>query len=304
MRKIFMTGATGTVGRRLVIALTARGEFVLTLSRRPEEKRSELHESITGDPTVAGKWLERLDECDAVINLAGENIFARRWTKSFMAEIKRSRVESTKLISEKLAKQPKTQDGIPKTFLSTSAVGYYGLGNDLKNESSPPGNDFMAEVCVAWEHAAKPAKQAGVRVVHPRLGIVFDSEGGALPNMLRPFRFFVGGPIGNGKQWISWVHHEDVTNAYLFLLDHSIDGPVNVTSPDPVTNRELSQSIGKALGRPNWLPVPAFALRIVLGKVAEVASSGQKVDPQKLLNAGFEFKYPKLDFALQSLLSR
>ena len=166
-------------------------------------------------------------------------------------------------------------------------MGYYGSGEEERTEASPPGSDFMAEVCVAWEAAAEPARQAGVRVVHPRLGIVLDAAGGALPSMVTPFRFFAGGPIGFGRQWMSWVHAEDVTKALLFLLDRNdLSGPFNVTSPNPVRNRELAKTIGSVLHRPSWFPVPPIVLRIVLGKVAEVLSAGQRVVPKSIARSG------------------
>ena len=221
-----------------------------------------------------------------------------------MTEIRRSRVESTKLIAEQLAKSPLKADGTPKVFVSASAVGYYGTGDDVKTESSPPGNDFMAEVCIAWETAAEPAWQAGVRVVHPRFGIILDAKGGALPNLMTPFRFFVGGPVGSGQQWVSWVHQIDVTNALLFLLDQPIAGPANVTSPNPITNRDFSSTLAKAIHRPSWLPVPPIAIRILLGKVADVATKGQKALPVKLSESGFQVQFPNLDDAIRNLLNR
>lgn len=300
---ILVTGATGLVGRRLTAALAARGDRVLALSRKPSISSEPNVQFVVGDPRVPGDWLNRIDECDSVIHLAGENIFARRWTAAFQNEILKSRVDSTGLIASQLAKQPRRADGAAKAFLSASAVGYYGSGEDERTESSPAGGDFMAQVCVAWEAAAEPARQAGVRVLHPRLGIVFDAAGGALPSMVTPFRFFAGGPIGFGRQWMSWVHAEDVTKAFLFLLDRGdLAGPFNVTSPNPVRNRELAKAIGSVLHRPSWFPVPPIFLRVVLGKVAEVLSAGQRVAPKRLLEAGFRFQFGELNRAVESLL--
>lgn len=298
-----MTGATGLVGRRLTTALAARGDRVFALSRKSTTSEQPNIQFVVGDPASPGDWLNRIGECDAVVHLAGENIFAKRWTAAFQNEILRSRVDSTLLIANELAKHPRRPDGAPKAFLSTSAVGYYGSSDDERTEASPPGHDFMAEVCLAWEAAAEPARQAGVRVVHPRLGIVFDAAGGALPSMVRPFRFFAGGPIGFGRQWISWVHAEDVTKALLFLLDHGdLSGSFNVTSPNPVRNCELAKAIGSVLHRPSWFPVPPIVLRIALGKVAEVLSAGQRVLPKRLLDAGFQFQCGDLSHAIESLL--
>jgi uncharacterized protein (TIGR01777 family) len=300
---IFVTGATGLVGRRLTAALAARGDRVLALSRKLATPEQPNVQFVVGDPATPGDWLNRIGECDAVIHLAGENIFAKRWTAAFQNEILRSRVDSTLLIANELAKRPRCADGTAKAFLSTSAVGYYGSSEEERTEASPPGNDFMADVCVAWEAAAEPARQAGVRVLHPRLGIVFDAAGGALPSMVRPFRFFAGGPIGMGRQWMSWIHAEDVTKALLFLLDRSdLSGPFNLTSPIPVRNHELAKAIGSVLHRPSWFPVPPIVLRIALGKVAEVLSAGQRVVPKRLLDAGFQFQFGELNRAIESLL--
>ena len=300
--KIFVTGASGLVGKRLVVALASRGNRVLALSRKSGASGPSGAEAVHGDPSVVGPWLDRLDECDAVVHLAGENIFAERWSDKFMAEIRRSRVESTAPIAERLAKRPTRSDGTPKTLISASAVGYYGPGEDEKTESSPAGNDFMAEVCVAWEAAAEPARRAGVRVTHPRFGIVLDPDGGALPNLMRPFRFFVGGRVGHGRQWVSWIHRDDATSALLFLLDQPLSGPVNVTAPNPVRNREFSSILAAAMHRPNWLPVPPFSLRLALGKVAEVITTGQRVVPKALSETGFEFRYARLEKAMGQLI--
>ena len=279
------------------------GDHVLALSRKPATSEQPNVQFVVGDPRVPGEWLSRIDECDAVVHLAGENIFAKRWSASFQNEILRSRVDSTLLIANELAKHPRRADGLPKAFLSASAVGYYGSGEEERTETSLPGGDFMAEVCVAWEAAAEPARKAGVRVVHPRLGIVFDAAGGALPSMVTPFRFFAGGPIGIGRQWMSWVHADDVTNALLFLLDRGeLSGPFNVTSPYPVRNRESAKIIGLVLHRPSWFPVPPIVLRILLGKVAEVLSAGQRVVPSRLLETGFQFQFGELNRAIESLL--
>jgi uncharacterized protein (TIGR01777 family) len=302
---IFVSGATGLVGRRLTAALTARGDRVIALSRRPVESPSPMLRFVAGDPRVPGEWLKHLEECHAIVHLAGENIFAKRWTAAFQKEIRSSRIDSTLLIASELAKHPHVPGGTAKAFLSASAVGYYGSGEEERTESSPPGHDFMAEVCVSWEMAAEPARRAGVRVVNPRLGIVFDAEGGALPSMVTPFRFFAGGPIGFGKQWISWIHADDVTNALLFLLDRGeLAGPFNVTSPHPVRNRELAQVIGSVLHRPSWFPVPPIVLRVLLGKVAGVLSSSQRVVPNRLIEAGFSFQFDEVRRAVASLLQK
>jgi uncharacterized protein len=293
-KTVFVTGATGLVGSRLVAALRGRGDTVLALSRRAGP------EVIEGDPTMPGPWLARLDSCDAVVHLAGEGIFAKRWTSSFMNRIRESRVVSTRLIAERLAKNPS------KTLISCSAVGYYGdRGEEALTEDSSAGDDFMAEVCRDWESAADPARTTGVRVVHPRLGIVLDPKGGALTNLLRPYRFFIGGRIGSGKQMVSWIHHEDLTRLLLFAIDTpALAGAVNATAPHPVSNDELGRAIGKVLGRPHWLPVPRWALRIALGKIADTIAGGACALPKAALDAGFEFRHPRIDQALRDSLVR
>jgi hypothetical protein len=295
---VFMTGGTGLIGRRLIDALLARRDSVLSLSRQPAEPRAGFT-PVTGDPTRPGDWLTKLAECDAVVHLAGEPILGKRWKTEQVNRLRSSRVDSTRLIAEALAK------GGPKVFVSGSAVGYYGAntGDAEITETTPAGNDVLAEMCVAWESAADAARAAGVRVVHPRTGIVLDPEGGALPQMARPFRMFVGGRIGSGKQWVPWVHHADMTSLLLFLLDTpTMSGPVNAVGPNPVTNAEFSRELAKALKRPNLFPVPVFALKVVLGGVAVAVTGGQKALPSRLKEAGFGWKYEGLAEALRDLL--
>lgn len=291
---IFVTGATGLVGSRLIDALRLRGDRVIGLSRRFGAGM------IQGDPGVPGPWLESLQECDAVIHLAGANIFSRRWSDDFMKVIRDSRVCSTELIAKHL---PGTK---VKTFVSCSAIGYYGdRGDDILTEDSMNGSDFMADVCREWESAAEAARGAGIRVVHPRLGIVLDPLGGAIPKLVRPYRFMIGGRIGSGRQYTSWIHHADLTNLLLFILNtQGMVGPVNATSPNPATNEEMGRTIARVLNRPHWLPVPGFALRIALGRIAESLLGSQRVMPTKALEAGFEFRFPALEPALRDVLGR
>ncbi len=282
---IFVTGATGLVGSRLVAALRERGDSVLALSRRPGP------DTVEGDPSVPGPWLDLLDSCDAVVHLAGENIFAKRWSTSFMKRIRDSRVASTELISERLAKSGNKS----VVFVSCSAIGYYG----------DPKTDFMANVCHEWEAAADRVRFAGNRVVHPRLGIVLDPKGGALANLVRPYRFFVGGRIGSGQQIVSWIHHEDLTRLLQFAIDTpAVVGPVNATAPHPVSNDELGRAIGRVLGRPHWLPAPGWALRIGLGKIADTILGGTCALPKAATDAGFTFRFPEIEPALRDLLAR
>lgn len=295
-KTIFVTGATGLVGTRLVKALRDRGDTVLALSRRPGP------DLIEGDPAQPGPWLDKLDGCDAVVQLAGEGIFAKRWTDDFMKRIRESRVASTKLIAERLAKIGNKS----VTFVSGSAVGYYGdRGEEKLKEDAVPGSGFMASVCDEWETAADKARFAGNRVVHPRLGIVLDPKGGALSNLLRPYKLLVGGRIGSGKQYISWIHHADLTRLMMFALDTpTLDGPVNATAPQSLTNEELGHTIARVLGRPHWLPAPGFALRLALGGVAQVLLASTRASSLKVIAQGFTFQYPELEPALRELLGR
>ncbi|QEL20295.1 TIGR01777 family protein [Limnoglobus roseus] len=292
---VFITGASGLVGSRLIAALRDRGDSVVTLSRKPTPG------GLVGDPAQPGSWQDALADCDAVVHLAGENIFAHRWTAAFMQRIRDSRVNSTRLIAETLAKTP----GRTKVLISASAVGYYGnRGDEVLTEASSPGSGFMADVCREWETAADPAR-AAVRVVHPRLGIVLDPKGGALPTLLRPYKLFAGGRIGSGRQFFSWIHHTDLTRLLLFALDTAtLTGPCNATSPNPVTNDTLGRTIGKVLHRPHWLPAPGFALRLALGKIAESILGGQRVLPQRLTDAGFTFRFADLEAALRDVTGR
>jgi len=305
---VFVTGATGLVGSRLVRRLAGRGDAVIALSRRPLPPGyfGAPVETVAGDPTARGAWVGRLRDCDAVVHLAGENIFARRWTPAYMAELRDSRVNSTRLLAVELGTHPARSDGTPKTLLSASAVGYYGpRGAEELTEDAPPGTDFMARLCVEWEAAADTARAAGVRVVHPRLGVVLDPAGGALPAAARPFRLFAGGRVGSGRQYVSWVHRDDLTELLLFALDTAaLTGPVNATAPRPATNAEFGRALAAALHRPYWLPAPAVAVRATLGAAAGVVTTGQRVVPAKAVAAGFRFRFPAIDRALADLLAR
>ncbi len=308
--RILVTGATGLIGRWVVERLLARSDTVLPLSRKavPHESFGPGRcEPLQGDPSVAGPWLESLSACDAVIHLAGEPILGRRWDAAVLKSLRDSRVESTKLIAEAMAKTPFRTDGTPKTFLSGSAVGIYGAdtGDAERTETAPPGSDELAQICIAWEAAAESARAAGVRVVHPRTGIVLDPDGGALPKMLLPFKLFAGGRIGSGQQFVPWIHRDDMTALLLHLLDDSeCRGPFNCCAPNPATNSELCRVLGAALHRPNWLPVPRFAIRALMGKVANVVVGGQRATPGKALGTGFAFRFPTLDAALRDLTDR
>jgi uncharacterized protein (TIGR01777 family) len=304
--RVFITGGTGLIGVRLIRALRNRGDEVVVLSRRPDawQRVGQDVQVIIGDPTQPGPWQERLAECDAVVNLAGAGIFDHRWNEAYKAAIRDSRVRATENVAAALAKQPTRADGSPKVLVNGSAVGYYGPhGDEELTEDSPPGADFLAGVCVAWEAAARAAEPAGVRVALIRTGVVLDAEGGALKQLLTPFKLGAGGPVGSGRQYMSWIHYADEVGVILLALDHpEAKGPVNATAPQPVTNKQFGKALGAALGRPAFLPTPAFGLRLLLGEAAEVITTGQRVLPARALALGYQFRYPDVGPALRQLV--
>src|SRR5262245_32298469 len=302
--RVFVTGGTGLIGSRLVRALRRRGDEVVVLSRRADAWKqcgSDCTFAL-GDPARPGPWTAALAGCDAVVHLAGENIFARRWTPAFKQLLRDSRVRSTEALVAALAKLPAGER--PGVLVSGSAVGYYGpRGDEELGEDAPPGDDFLARVCADWERAALAAEAAGLRVVLLRTGLVLDRAGGLLPQVLTPFKLFVGGPVGSGRQWMSWIHHADLTGLLLTALDQpAARGPLNGTAPRPVTNRDFSTALGQVLGRPSAVRVPALALRLRFGEVAMVMTSGQRAVPRRALGLGYQFEFPDLEGALRDLL--
>jgi uncharacterized protein (TIGR01777 family) len=305
--RVFVTGGTGLVGTRLVRRLKERGDEPVVLTRRPtvaQEKFAGQCSVVEGDPAQAGTWMDAVAECDAVIHLAGENVFGHRWNEEFKTLLRDSRIKSTANVVQALAKKPTARAGTPKVLVNASAIGYYGVhGDEEVAEEMTPGDDFLARLCVDWEAAAKQAETHGVRVAMVRVGVVLDKEGGALAKMLTPFKMFVGGKIGSGKQWVSWVHHEDLVGIFLLPLDKpNACGPLNGTAPGPVTNQDFSKALGRALGRPSFMPTPAFGLRLMLGAVAGVITTGQRVLPKRPTALGYQFKFPQIDAAFQDVL--
>jgi uncharacterized protein (TIGR01777 family) len=304
--QILLTGGTGFVGAVLAQAIEDRGDSVVVVSRRADaQSEAGLTQRGTQAPTrrrtVAWDSLEtEVGRADAVVHLAGEPVADARWTRERLERIRSSRVDTTARLARAIASAPNA----PRVFVSASAVGIYGMRRDdvVCDERTPPADDVLARVCVAWEAAAEPARAAGARVVHPRIGVVLG-RGGALAKMAGPFRWFLGGPVGDGTQWVSWIHVKDVVRALLFLVDHdTLSGPVNVVAPAPVIMNDLAHALGRALGRPSALRVPALALRLALGDgLAEVLLTGQRVAPRRLAEAGFAFDYPTLDPALAEL---
>jgi hypothetical protein len=304
--RVFLTGATGLIGRPLVAALLGRGDEVRVVSRGRAGAAATLGPRahiVEGDPAVAGPWQDAVDGCDAVVNLAGENLFARRWNDEEKRRIHDSRVLGTANVVAAMARA-KARPGV---LASASAVGYYGFHEDEElTEAAPPGDDFTARVCVAWEEAAeRAAKEAGARVARLRIGVVLAPAGGALAQMVTPFKLFVGGPVGRGRQWFPWVHVDDVVSLFLLALDRAeARGPINAVGPEPLRMKEFCKVLGSVLGRPSWLPMPGLALRVVLGEVADILRRGQKVVPARARELGYHFKYPDARSALEAALGR
>ncbi|MFP4086788.1 MAG: TIGR01777 family oxidoreductase [Desulfobacteraceae bacterium] len=299
--RIFMTGGKGFVGTLLSRALCAQGHQVTALTRsvRGDEKTPEGVSLFQGDPTQPGPWQQQVAGHEVIINLAGESVF-KRWTREAKKRILDSRVETTRNLVEALS-----PDASGTTLVSTSAVGYYGFhGDEALDEDSPPGDDFLASVCRQWETGAIAAQSKGARVVICRLGIILGERGGALQKMVPLFKKGLAGPLGSGKQWVSWIHQEDLAAIYLLLLEERSDlsGPVNCTAPHPVTNKEMTHVLAKVLNRPAVMPaMPAFAVRSLMGESSSLYLKGQKVLPQRLTEAGFSFQFPDLKGALSGL---
>ncbi|MGA7578490.1 MAG: TIGR01777 family oxidoreductase [Desulfobaccales bacterium] len=298
--KVFMTGGTGFVGAYLSRELVKLGHEVTILSRRekPPGVQAPGIRLITGDPAEEGDWMEAAPESDWIINLAGASIFSR-WSPAYKQEIIESRIRTTRNLVIALAGGDRRQ-----LFCSTSAIGYYGpRGDEVLTEESPPDSDFLARLGVDWEAEALKARELGLRVVITRFGIVLGKGGGALTQMAPMFRRFLGGPLGSGQQWFSWIHQGDLARAFSFIGEHSeIEGPLNFTAPNPVRNRDLARALGRALRRPAWLRTPAFMIRLAMGELGDTLLSGQRVIPKRLLVAGFEFNFPTLEPALKDLL--
>jgi uncharacterized protein (TIGR01777 family) len=296
---IAVTGSSGLVGTALVSALEADGHLVRRLVRRPV--REGEHE-IRWDPTAGTIDAAELGGVDAVVHLAGENIAAHRWTESFKAKILDSRVQSTRLLCRTLAGLASK----PAVLVSASATGYYGdRGDERVDESAPPGRGFLAEVCQQWEAETHAARDANVRVVNLRLGVVLSRDGGALASMLVPFRLGLGGVIGSGRQYLSWIELDDLVRVIQFALDAAaLAGPVNAVAPESVTNQEFTKTLGRVLHRPTALPMPAFVARLAFGEMAdEMLLSGVRVMPRALFSAAFTFQFPQLEPALRHALA-
>lgn len=298
--KILFSGSHGLVGTALIKSLEADGGHeIFRLVRHYPESSSQIEWS----PDRYSIALARIEGFDAVVHLAGESIAEGRWTDAKKKKIRESRVKGTRLLGDALANLTEP----PKVMISASAIGYYGnRGDEVLTEASAPGDDFLSEVCVEWEKATELATEKGIRVVNARFGIILDSKGGALAKMLPPFRMGIGGRIGSGKQWMSWIALDDVVGGIKFALtNEALNGPVNFVAPNPVTNSEFTKTLGKALSRPTIFPIPAFGVRLVFGEMGDaLLLSGQRVDPACLNDTGYQFLYSQLQPALRHVLEK
>ncbi len=298
-QKILISGSTGLLGSALIPLLQSGGHSITRLVRK---QTPQFPGSIEWDPFVRLKDATKLEKFDAVIHLAGENI-AGRWTDDKKRRIYESRIQGARLLCESIS----CLDHPPKTIILASAIGYYGnRGDEILHESTEPGDDFLAQVCLQWEQAAEPAIMRGIRVVHLRIGVVLTPQGGALKQMLLPFRMGVGGVIGNGEQFISWIAIDDLIGAiYHILTEKDIHGPVNLVAPYPVDNRIFTKTLGKVLRRSTFIPLPAFVVKQVFGEMGEaLLLSSARVNPAVLLETGYDFRHPNLEMALRHVLGK
>ena len=304
--KVAIAGATGFVGSRLAEVLQQQDHQILVLTRNLDRAKRMFPPSafpkveiVSYTPTQSGPWQESISGCDGVVNLAGAPIAEERWTPERKQEILESRQLGTQKIVEAIASAG-TQ---PAVLVNASAIGYYGSSETATfDETSASGDDFLAQVCQAWEAEAEKVKETRTRLVILRSGIVLGM-GGAIAKMLLPFKLFAGGPLGDGKQWFSWIHRDDIVNLILYALTHpEMHGTFNATAPNPVRMNELCKTLGEVMGRPSWLPVPDFALELLLGEAAQVVLEGQQVLPKRTLELGFEYQYTTVDQALKQVV--
>jgi len=306
--RIVVAGGTGLIGQPLVEGLAADGHEIVVLSRNPDQYVSPVPDRVTivrWDAATVGKWATHLDGADAVVNFAGENLageslLPKRWTEEKKRRIRESRVNAGKALVQAI----KTVENKPKVLIQASAVGYYGAtGDEIITESSHPGDDYLALVCIEWETTTAEVESLGVRRVITRTGLILTTEGGPLSRLLPFYRLYVGGYFGDGQQWWPWIHMQDEIRAIRFLLENeTAAGAYNLTAPNPVTNQDFGKTLGKVMGKPSIMPVPRFALNLVVGEVATVVFDGQRVVPRRLEELGFTFQFKELEPALRDLL--
>ncbi|MCH7962443.1 MAG: TIGR01777 family protein [Bacteroidetes bacterium] len=303
--KIIVTGATGLIGRILCSKLLEQGNEITIFTRNPEAAKKTIKfakKYVKWNYNNPEEWKDYLNETDSIIHLAGTNLGAKRWNYKFKKELFNSRIESTR----QLVNTIKNCENKPKSFITASAVGFYGdRGEEVLIEKSNPGKDFLSNLCSEWEKEAEKIEDQNVRRVSLRIGLVLSSEGGVLKKFLPPFKIFLGGPLGNGKQWFPWIHIEDLINILIHTIKtESLQGPVNIASPGIVRMKDFATSLGKVLQRPSFFQVPKFILKIAVGEFANAIVSGQKVSVDKLLNSGYNFRFTDLENALKNLLEK
>lgn len=305
MRRVIVTGGTGFIGRVLCRLLVGKGYEVIVLSRNPARVDAVLGNGVKGwqwDARTADGWADAADGAYGIVNLAGDSIASGKWTTDKKRRILESRLNAGQAVREAIERV----DNRPAVVIQASAIGYYGDGGDeVLNERCPRGSGFLAEVAERWEETTKGIQSLGVRHVVIRTAIVLGKGGGFLRNVIPPFKMFLGGPSGSGRQWVSWIHIEDEAGAVAFLLEREdLDGIFNLSSPNPTRNRDFYRSLGRAIKRPSWLRAPGLLLRMLLGEMAEeLILAGQRVLPERLLESGYEFRYPDLDPAFQEIFT-
>ena len=304
--RLLVTGGTGFIGTPLCRHLAQRGHELLVLTRSSARQHPHIKGFGVGGEVrflswESGEWQHAVREAQALINLAGESVAAKRWTRRRKALLWESRIRTTQRLVDALAESAKK----PAVLINASAVGYYGArGDEELSEPDASGRGFLAELCQAWEAHARRAERFGVRVVRLRIGMVLGDGGGALSKMTPPFRWFIGGPLGSGRQWVSWIHRDDVIGLIDWALERpDVSGPINTTAPHPVTMRDLCRELGQTLHRPSWAPVPGIALRVLIGEFAEALLTGQRVIPSAAVRWGYRFQYPELAPALEACFS-
>jgi uncharacterized protein (TIGR01777 family) len=299
--RYIIAGGSGLIGRALSQALLEGGDEVVALSRTPEKARVPAGVQLVGwDGRSPNGWAGLVDGAEGVINLAGESIGAGRWSAEQKQKIMLSREQAAAAIVQAVSQAKKK----PEVILQIFGVGYYGVkADEVITEQNPPGDDFLAGLAARLEDALLPVDGMGVRRVVLRSGVVLDRHSGVLPSMMLPFHLFIGGPLGSGKQWVSWIHLADQVQGMIFVLKNQVQGAFNLTSPEPVTNATFGKTLGKVMHRPYWIPAPGFVLKLVLGELSTLILEGQRVIPERLLEAGFRFRFPSLEAALTDLLA-